>query len=38
MGYIDVYENHEEDDYPSKEDLYSLELDFKDTYVCQCVI
>ena len=33
MGYIDVWEHHGEDDYPRKEDLYSPELDFMDTYV-----
>ena len=33
MSYIDVWEHHGEDYYPSKENMYSPELDFMDTYV-----
>ena len=33
MGYINIWEHHGEDDYPSKEDFYSPELYFMDTYM-----
>ena len=36
MGYVNVWEHYGDDGYPSNEDLYSLELDFTDTWWPVC--